>query len=209
MTDPYKTLGVSYDATDDEIKKAYRELAKKYHPDNYRDSALSELAAEKMKEINEAYDTIQKQRQSGTGTSSGTYSGYSGYSGASSYPHIRRLINEGRYSEAELNLDAQNQSMRNAEWHYLKAIVLLRRGWIYDALNHVDVACNMDPSNEEYQRAKETINSRTNAYGSTYYGDGGRSHRGADVVDACNCCSNLLILDCCCECMGGDLIPCC
>ncbi|MEE1357235.1 MAG: DnaJ domain-containing protein, partial [Clostridia bacterium] len=105
MNDPYKILGVSRDATDDEIKKAYRALAKKYHPDNYRDSQLSDLAAEKMKEINEAYDTIQRQRQSGTGTGSG---GTGGYSGASSYPQIRRMINEGRYSEAELNLDAVN-----------------------------------------------------------------------------------------------------
>ena len=96
MTDPYKTLGVSRDATDEEIKKAYRALAKKYHPDNYQDSALAELAAEKMKEINEAYDIIGKQRQGGSGAS-GSRSG----SGASSYPQIRRMINEGRYSEAE------------------------------------------------------------------------------------------------------------
>lgn len=62
MTDPYKVLGVSPNATDDEIKKAYRELARKYHPDNYTDTNLAELAEEKMKEVNEAYDQIQSQR---------------------------------------------------------------------------------------------------------------------------------------------------
>ena len=65
--DPYTVLGVSRSSTDEEIKKAYRELAKKYHPDNYADSSLADLANEKMKEINEAYDTIQKER-SGKGT---------------------------------------------------------------------------------------------------------------------------------------------
>ena len=64
MTNPYTVLGVDPSATDEEIKKAYRELAKKYHPDNYADSPLADLAQEKMKEINEAYDTIQKERMS-------------------------------------------------------------------------------------------------------------------------------------------------
>ena len=63
MTDPYKVLGVSPSATDEEIKDAYRKLAKKHHPDQYGDSPLSELAGEKMKEINEAYDTIVSQRK--------------------------------------------------------------------------------------------------------------------------------------------------
>ena len=65
MNDPYKVLGVSPNATDEEIKSAYRNLAKKYHPDNYADSPLSSLASEKMKEINEAYDEITKARRSG------------------------------------------------------------------------------------------------------------------------------------------------
>lgn len=63
MTDPYKVLGVSPNATDDEVKDAYRRLARKYHPDNYVNNPLSDLATEKMKEINEAYDEIQRQRK--------------------------------------------------------------------------------------------------------------------------------------------------
>ena len=197
MTDPYKILGVSRDATDDEIKKAYRELAKKYHPDNYQDSGIAELAAEKMKQLNEAYDSILKERQGGGGSSS-----HSG--GASTYPQIRRMINEGRYSEAELNLDAINSTGRNAEWHYLKAILLLHRGWVYDALNHVDLACSMDPSNEEYRQLKMNLQRGAGAYGRTY-----RTQTGASECSGCDMCSTLLCADCLCECCGGDLIRCC
>ncbi|MFY9382301.1 MAG: DnaJ domain-containing protein, partial [Eubacteriales bacterium] len=62
MNDPYKVLGVRRDATDEEIKKAYYELARKYHPDNYTNNPLTDLVEEKMKEINEAYEQIQKER---------------------------------------------------------------------------------------------------------------------------------------------------
>ena len=85
MKDPYTVLGVSMNASDDDIKKAYRALAKKYHPDNYDDNnPLKDLAAEKMREINNAYDTIQKQRASGNrsgNTGAGGGSGYT-YSGS-------------------------------------------------------------------------------------------------------------------------------
>ncbi len=197
MKDPYQILGVTRDTTDEEIKKAYRALAKKYHPDNYQDAALSELAAEKMKEINEAYDEILRQRQNGN-----SYSGASG--GSYSFPQIRVMINEGRYSEAELTLDSINSSSRNAEWHYLKAIVLLRRGWVYDALNHVDIACNMDPSNEEYRQLKYNLQRNANTYGQSYRGTPVNSG-----CDGCDVCSTLLCADCLCECCGGDLIRCC
>ena len=80
MTDPYEVLNVSSAATDEEVKKAYRDLARKYHPDNYHDNPLADLAQEKMKEINAAYDAIQKER-SGRGASSGGYAqqSYGGY----------------------------------------------------------------------------------------------------------------------------------
>ena len=79
MNDPYSVLGVKPDASDQEIKKAYRELARKYHPDNYVDNPLADLAEEKMKEVNEAYEAIQKQRSGGGSGYSQSSSSSSGY----------------------------------------------------------------------------------------------------------------------------------
>ena len=106
MNDPYKVLGVRRDATDEEIKKAYYELARKYHPDNYTNNPLTDLVEEKMKEINEAYEQIQKERSGGTSGSTASGAGYGpgvGYEGGSpSYNNIRRLINERRFAEADI-----------------------------------------------------------------------------------------------------------
>ena len=103
MTDPYKVLGVSRDASEEEIKKAYRDLARKYHPDNYATSPLADLAQEKMKEINEAYDTVMHERQSRGDSSSGY--GYAG-AGTGKFDYIRTLINGRNFYEAEIQLDA-------------------------------------------------------------------------------------------------------
>ena len=80
MNDPYQILGIPENATDDEVKRAYRDLARKYHPDNYHDNPLADLAQEKMKEINAAYEEITK-RRSGGGRASGASSGYGGFWG--------------------------------------------------------------------------------------------------------------------------------
>lgn len=77
MRDPYQVLGVPSTATDEEVKKAYRNLAKKYHPDNYHDDPLADLAQEKMKEINEAYEEIQNQRKRGASGNGYRPAGYS------------------------------------------------------------------------------------------------------------------------------------
>ena len=74
MQDPYAVLGISPQATDAEVKAAYREMARKYHPDNYADNPLSDLAQEKMQEINEAYDTIIRMRQQGGNAGGGAAS---------------------------------------------------------------------------------------------------------------------------------------
>ena len=208
MNDPYSILGIYSDATDEEVKAAYRNMARKYHPDNYDDdNPLKELAKEKMQEINAAYDEIQRMRASASSKgSSGSYSG----SASGIYVEIRQKINARRYREAEALLASVSEYDRTADWHFLTAMCLMQRGRVNDAMRELELACSMDPSNQEYQRAKEQFNGRTNAYGSTYYGDGqqrGYRQRSASS-DACDCCSNLICMDCCCEIMGGDLIPC-
>lgn len=206
MKDPYSILGVKRDATDDEIKSAYRALVRKYHPDNYADdNPLKELATEKMQEINEAYDEIQRIRQSG---GSSDRDGYN-YGGSAYGPYvaIRNSLNARRFGEAERALMAISEGERVAEWHYLYSVVLMHKGRVNDAMRELEIACTMDPTNMEYQKAKEMFNTSARGYGSTYYAGGTRAYRSTSD-DACDCCANLICLDCLCECLGGDLIRC-
>lgn len=196
---PYEVLGVSESASPEEIKKAYRELAKKYHPDKYVDNPLADLAAEKLKEINQAYDMISKGSYNGS-SQRNSYSG-SG-NGAAGFSAVRQYINMGRYIEAENILDSLSE--RNGEWYYLKGRIALGRGWYSQARQYFQTAVNMSPNNSEYQNALNSMN-RSNA---EYRNMGGAQGYGGGM-DACDCCNFLLCSDCCCECMGGDLISCC
>ena len=120
MRDPYQVLGVPSTATDDEVKKAYRDLARKYHPDNYHDNPLADLAQERMKEINEAYESIQSQRKAARNGGSSGAAGYGGYrpdygtgysspygTGATRLQRVRMAISQGNLNLAEELLNAQ------------------------------------------------------------------------------------------------------
>ena len=201
MKDPYEVLGVSRNATPEEIKKAYRTLAKKYHPDNYVNNPLADLAAEKFKEINEAYEQLthgcgQAYGQSASGSTTGSASG----GGAGNFAQIRNLIHMNRIDEADRALDAL--ANRTAEWFFLKGTVFMRRGWFEQGLNFIRQAVSMEPHNMEYRSALNQ------------YMNQGRGYRNVGTnmtggMSACDCCQSLICADCCCECMGGDLIPCC
>lgn len=164
MNDPYSVLGVDPGASDEEVKKAYRELARKYHPDNYQNNPLADLAEEKMKEINEAYDTITRSR-SGGGGYGGSQSGYGyGYqaqqqsyqnyqqnTGSTVFAQARQRINMGDLNGAEELLRSAPQ--RTAEWHFLTGYIAYQRGWLDEAAQRFQSACAMDPSNAEYRQA--------------------------------------------------------
>lgn len=203
MKDPYQVLGVQPSATDEEVKDAYRALVKKYHPDKFADSDLAELANEKMKEVNAAYDEIQKMRNNRTRDQKNN--GFNPGSSSSSefYTRIRQLINSGSIFEAEQMLISSPQEKRGAEWNYLYACVMVKKGYYADAQRYFDIACSMDPDNREYQNAREMFRARSEQYGSY------RTYQTSNGCCDLDCCSSLICADCCCECMGGDLIRCC
>lgn len=196
MNDPYVVLGVNPKATDDEIKTAYRELARKYHPDNYADNPLSDLAKEKMQEINEAYDTIMNSRRGNNGGSANNGSG--------EFSHIRSLVFQGRLEEAQELLDGVPVASRTAEWYFLNGSVQYKRGWFEGAYSSFSTACRMDPQNPEYREAFNRISRQSGRQYSPYSSS---PNMGGCV--SCDPCTTLCIADCCCEMCGGDLIPCC
>lgn len=209
MTDPYKVLGVSSNATDEQIKTAYRELAKKYHPDNYANNPLSDLAQEKMQEINQAYDAIVAQRkngQAGGGSEPYARSGGSYGYGASQFSDIRRLINNGRSAEAQELLDGVTVASRDAEWHFLRGSIYYGKGWLDEAMQCFGRAHSMNPQNQEYAAAynqmlwqRQTGNS---SYGRNMTNQGG-------TVGGCSCCDICTAMYCANCCLGGCDGGCC
>jgi curved DNA-binding protein CbpA len=192
-------------------------LAKKYHPDNYASNSLEDLAREKMSEINQAYDEVmsikkeeaekeaQYRRQEYHNNDSYSSSGYS--SQYSSHSDIRSLINRGKIYEADELLNGTASASRDSEWHFLKGTVSYSKGNLDDAFQYFETAVNMNPSSPEYAAALNRLKAQSAS--KNIYQNGGYRAGGASACSGCDLCSGLLLADCCCECMGGDLIGCC
>lgn len=203
MRNPYEVLEIKEGASKDDIKRAYREMVKKYHPDQYGNNPLKDLAEDKLREVNEAYDYLMKNTSDSSGyNDSNSYSNNS-YSSSNNviYNDIRRDLQSGNLGAAEEKLN--RITVRDAEWNYLMGVLSLRKGWNDNAFNYISNACNLDPSNREYQDTYRQLTNRNNGYRQAYYTRNNRDN------DWCNICATLWCADSCCECCGGDLISCC
>ena len=180
LNNPYEVLGVSPNASNDEVKKAYRDLSRKYHPDSYVDNPLADLAEEKFKEVQEAYDQIMKERDGGyqSGYQSGSYQQNSGY---------------------------QYQGVSEEEQRQYQAASNLGLGNNMNALNLAKQAVSKEPGNAEYNNLVNRLQWNTQRYQGmgNPYGAGSGSACGTG-----NFCCDLWCADSLCECMGGDLCSC-
>lgn len=202
MRDPYSVLGVSQSASDDEIKKAYRELARKYHPDNYQNNPLADLAEEKMKEINEAYDVITKQRAGGNHQQAGSgYSGgyqqrsYASSSGSNdpAFARIRSTISAGDLAAAERML--HEIPTKSGEWYFLAGSIAYRKGWLDEAMQNYALAVQMNPNNMEYRQALAMMQQG---------GAGYRPYGYNSAASGMDCCTSMLCMNCLCNSCGGS-----
>ncbi len=217
MRDPYEVLGVPSSATDEEVKKAYRNLARKYHPDNYHDSPLADVAQEKMKEINEAYEEVQSMRKNG-GAGQSSYGGYGrnpygqnpygayggGYGGDPAFARVRRSIAQGELNLAEELLNAMSD--HNAEWNFLKGAICYRRGWMDEAKRYYETAVQMNPNNPEYRRALDILEGQGTTYRPNGYGNRSTAIFGGDACT--RICGALICVNCLAS-AGGRFIYCC
>ncbi len=201
MIDPYEVLGINSSASDEEIKSAYKNLVKKYHPDKYRNNPLADLAEQKMQEINEAYDILMK-----SGRSSASQYGQDSYNSASydrnrqsnpTYKTIRIAIDRGDLVSAENLL--LGLSKRDAEWFFLSGMISYKKGWFDDALSNINKAMTMDPNNREYRQVFQSMVSRN-----LHYNQRGEMGGYNSAGSPCDCCTTMLCLNCLCP---GT--PCC
>ena len=217
MRDPYEVLGVPSSATDEEVKKAYRNLARKYHPDNYHDSPLADVAQEKMKEINEAYEEVQSMRKNG-GAGQSSYGGYGrnpyeqnpygayggGYGGDPAFVRVCLSIAQGELNLAEELLNAMSD--HNAEWNFLKGAICYRRGWMDEAKRYYETAVQMNPNNTEYRRALDILEGQGTTYRPNGYGNRSTAVFGGDACT--RICGALICVNCLAS-AGGRFIYCC
>jgi molecular chaperone DnaJ len=211
MTDPYQVLGVSRSASDEEIKKAYRSLSRKYHPDANVNNPNKDQAEEKFKQVQQAYDQIMKEKQQGTSDSYGygssygyggsTYRSYrgnaGGYGESADSPQMQAAFNYIRnqaYQEALHVLGEIPLSERQGRWYYYSAMANSGMGNTATAIEHIQRAVDLEPSNIQYRQFQQYMQG-----GGTWYTHMGSSYD-KPYSNYGGFCLNLLLMQLLCSC---------
>jgi len=215
--DPFVILGIKRGATQNEIYEAYKKQRARFSEDLFKEGETGAEAAKMLQKLDLAYaEAIEETHRQATVTGTGE----------STYAEIRADLSNKNIDAAQLKLDSI--SRRDAEWHYLYSIVYYEKNWFQECKKQLEIACDMEPDNQKYKKALDNLNAKmsksgkkeqfetsTRHYGATGATNGrsyagGASRRSGDAADGCcTACYGLLCADCCCECLGGDLIRCC
>jgi len=212
---PFVILGVDENASQSEILDAYKKKRSEYQEHLFDAGEAGDTAARKITELDDAY-----QRAMEIALNRATVTG----EGSSTFEKVKQAIRNKNPEDAQKELD--DITNRSAEWHYFQSIVFYEKNWLSDSKKQLEIALSMEPDNEKYSRALENLKKKIDGskpYESnqdiyhqttTQGAGGGRTYRqrsaGADASDGCcAACQALICADCCCECMGGDLIRCC
>ena len=190
MDDPYKVLGIREGASEAEIKAAYREQVKKYHPDQHQENPLYDLAEEKLREVNEAYDYLMGNGASGSGRAGGR----NAQRQQPVFREVRKAIDRGDLAAAEQML--ARATNRDAEWHFLSGVLALRKGWYDEAIGSIQMAVSMDPNNPEYIAAMNNVTQTAGGFRTEAYGRGYRNNND----ELCRMCQCLICMDCLTDC---------
>ncbi|MGN0349441.1 MAG: DnaJ domain-containing protein [Roseburia sp.] len=203
MRDPYQVLGVTPNASDEEIKKAYRSLSRRYHPDANVNNPNRAQAEERFKEVQQAYDQIMKEKQQGSSYSYGYGYGY-GHAGGQSgqrtenaSPKLQAAANyiaNRCYAEALNVLNSIPFGERHARWYYFSAVANQGVGNNITAKEHAARAVQMEPSNMEYRQFLQHLE-----YGGTWYTTMGSGYD-RPYAGSGNWCLSMLFLNLLCNC---------
>lgn len=199
MNNPYKVLGVPENADMDEIKKQYRALSRKYHPDANMNNPNKDQAEEKFKEVQAAYEQIVDEREHGRTGNYGddySYGGFGGYgfgrnqggqtsdNSSNSYEQAAaNYINYGRYKEALNALSNTPAEQRSARWYFLSAIANHRLGYTVVALEHARTASSMEPGNFDYENLVRSLEN-----GGTWYSNASENYTRVDSAGCLKSC---------------------
>lgn len=211
-TNPFVILGVDKNATQSEILEAYKQKRAYYQAHVFDEGESGAQAASMLNQLDDAYQQAMEMA-----VESATVTG----EGESAYEQVKQAIRSKDIETAQKLLD--DMSYRGAEWHYYQSVVFYEKNWLNDTKKQLEIALQMEPQNEKYQRAIDNLKKKIDgsrpydkegAQG-VYNADSTQTDRtytqrdGAVADGLCTACQALWCADCCCECMGGDLIRCC
>lgn len=211
-TNPFVILGVDKNATQSEILEAYKQKRAYYQAHIFDEGESGSQAASMLNQLEDAYQQAMEMA-----LESATVTG----EGESAYEQVKQAIRAKDIETAQRLLD--DMSYRGAEWHYYQSVVFYEKNWLNDTKKQLEIALQMDPQNAKYQRALDNLKKKIDGSrpydkeGSqgVYNADSAQTERtysqrdGAVADGICSACQALWCADCCCECMGGDLIRCC